>query len=167
MNQTILEFLYNLAAGNSWFTGLIIFSAVYLPYLIVFLLVLGAVLYKDKKFSKQIIFSFVITLALWFLVFLFKKFFPTSRPFEILPSIVPLFPHSAGGAFPSSHAVFFGALASALFFLGNKKLGIWLGIAAFLIAVARVAAGVHWPADVLAGLFFGSIGAWVLVKLKE
>ncbi|TSC66826.1 MAG: phosphoesterase PA-phosphatase-like protein [Parcubacteria group bacterium Gr01-1014_73] len=167
MNQTILEFLYNLVAGNYWLTGLTVFFAVYLPYLIVLLFLIGVVFSKDKKFRQQIIFSFAVTFALWFLVFLFKEFFPTPRPFEVLSNIVSLFPHSPDGAFPSGHATFFGALASALFFMGNKKLGLWLGAAAILIAAARVATGVHWPADVLAGLLIGSIGAWVLIKLKN
>ena len=164
MNQTILEFLYNLVAGNSWLTGLTVFFAVYLPYLIVALLAGVAIFSKDKNFKKDIIISFIITGALWFIVFVFKEIFPSPRPFEVLANIIPLFPHSAGGAFPSGHAAFFGALAVALFCLGHKRWGCWLGWAAILIAVARVAAGVHWPADVLAGLLVGSIGAYVLIK---
>ncbi|KKT75376.1 MAG: Phosphoesterase PA-phosphatase related protein [Parcubacteria group bacterium GW2011_GWB1_44_7] len=165
MNQTILEFLYGLASNNSWLAAPAVFSAVYLPYLIILSLAVGAVFSKNKKFRRQVIFSFAITFALWFLVFLFKEFFPTPRPFEVLSNIVPLFPHFPDSAFPSGHATFFGALAAALFFLDNKRLGLWLGLAAVLIVVGRVATGVHWPADVIAGLLIGSIGAWVSVKL--
>lgn len=165
MNQAILEFLYHFAAGSSWLTGLTIFVAVYLPYMIVIGLGASAVFSNDKNFRQKIIFSFVVTAALWFIVLVFKEIFSLPRPFEILPNIVSLFPHSAGGAFPSGHATFFSALAGASFFLSYKRLGFWLGLAAILVVTARVAAGVHWPTDILAGLLIGSIGAWALVNL--
>ena len=51
MNQTILEFLYNLASTNLQITELTVFFAVYLPYLIIALLAGLSIFSKDKNFK--------------------------------------------------------------------------------------------------------------------
>jgi undecaprenyl-diphosphatase len=57
-------------------------------------------------------------------------------------------------SFPSGHAAFFFALATttAVF---DRRLGILLLIGAALVSLARVAAGIHYPSDVLAGALIG------------
>ena len=60
-----------------------------------------------------------------------------------------------GYAFPSGHATFFAALAMYIFFL-NKKAGYVFMISALLVGLARIAAGVHFPVDILGGFVLGS-----------
>ena len=60
-----------------------------------------------------------------------------------------------GKSFPSSHAVNNFAVAT-LFAFFYRKARIWLYLWAFLVAFSRVAVGVHFPLDILAGALIGS-----------
>ena len=94
-------------------------------------------------------------------------FIDRARPFEVLEELKPLIEQSEGASLPSGHAIFFFTLTAA--WLGyNRRIGWWLGLGAGLMALARVAAGVHWVSDVLAGaglgLAFGLAVSLVLQK---
>jgi len=65
-------------------------------------------------------------------------------------------------SFPSGHAMMSMAMAASIYFSGYKKLGFWLIIASILIGIGRVASGVHYPLDVIAGLLIGVAVAWGL-----
>ena len=67
-------------------------------------------------------------------------------------------------SFPSGHSTLFMAIAVAIF-LCHKKVGCWFVLFAFLIGVARIMAGVHFPVDILGGFLFGAIISYILVKL--
>jgi len=88
-----------------------------------------------------------------------------ARPFVdhsvhlLLPSQSP-----QEASFPSAHASFYFAL-STIVYLYNKKLGIFFYIVSFLIVIARVFTGVHWPSDVLAGAVLGIAMGLVLNKI--
>ena len=60
-----------------------------------------------------------------------------------------------GKSFPSSHAVNNFAVAT-LFAFFYRRARIWLYLWAFLVAFSRVAVGVHFPLDILAGALIGS-----------
>jgi undecaprenyl-diphosphatase len=75
------------------------------------------------------------------------------RPFDIL-EVNQLIFHEGFSALPSGHTIFFFTLATVLFFY-NRILGILFFIAGTLIGISRVFSGVHWPSDVLAGIFLG------------
>lgn len=69
-------------------------------------------------------------------------------------------PHS----FPSGHAVRAVMLAVVMLGLGPLWLGLLLLVWAPLVGLARVAMGVHYLSDVLAGVFLGlMVGAVVLL----
>lgn len=72
-------------------------------------------------------------------------------------------PHS----FPSGHAVRAAMLAVAILGLGPLWLGLLLLIWAPLVGLARVAMGVHYLSDVLAGMVLGLvIGGAVLLIIR-
>ncbi len=83
------------------------------------------------------------------------------RPF-IDHAVNLLIVHANTGSFPSGHAAFFFALATAVF-LSNRCAGQWLFLAAFLISVARVFVGVHYPGDILVGAAVGIFSGWLAV----
>jgi undecaprenyl-diphosphatase len=85
-----------------------------------------------------------------------------SRPFVADPHGVHLFSgHAADPGFPSDHATGAFAVAMALF-LRDRRWGIPALIAAALLSVGRVAIGVHYPSDVLAGAALGCAAALLL-----
>ena len=77
-----------------------------------------------------------------------------------------LYKHS----FPSGHAVTIFTLTGILmFYFRSLFLRISLILLALLIGISRIAVGVHWPVDVLAGAGLGSlcsmIGVYCVTKL--
>lgn len=101
------------------------------------------------------------------------------RPF-IDQTVNSLLAHENTGSFPSGHAAFFFALASAAYFFDkkirpegapsdsrwtNRRASFWLFAAAILISLARVFVGVHYPLDILAGALVGLFSGWLAVKV--
>jgi undecaprenyl-diphosphatase len=84
------------------------------------------------------------------------------RPFVADPSGVHLFAaHAADAGFPSDHATGAFAIAVALV-LRDRRWGAGALVLAAALAVGRVAIGVHYPTDVIAG---GALGAAVALVL--
>lgn len=84
------------------------------------------------------------------------------RPFVAHPHAVQLFAqHAADPGFPSDHATAAFAIAVALLLRSRRWGGLAL-VAATILAVTRVAMGIHYPTDVLAGAAVGSLAAIVL-----
>jgi undecaprenyl-diphosphatase len=85
-----------------------------------------------------------------------------ARPFVADPHGVHIFAaHSADPGFPSDHATAAFAVAVALL-LRKRSWGIAALVLAAVLAVGRVAIGVHYPTDVIAGAALGSAGALAL-----
>ncbi|HEV2858590.1 MAG TPA: phosphatase PAP2 family protein [Solirubrobacterales bacterium] len=85
-----------------------------------------------------------------------------ARPFVADPHGVHLFSgHAADPGFPSDHATAAFAIAVAIL-LRKRRWGIAALVAAAVLSVGRVALGVHYPSDVLAGAALGSAAALAL-----
>ncbi|MFA5777908.1 MAG: phosphatase PAP2 family protein [Candidatus Paceibacterota bacterium] len=164
MNNAIFFFFYNLAHQSNLFDNLIIFLAVYFPFVAVilaglFLLFHHEILRAENPFrvflekKKEILVVFFSSFLAYFLASILKILFHTTRPFLAFPNINALFSESSY-AFPSGHAAFFSALAFSIFFL-HKKAGYVFIFFALLIGVARIVAGVHFPIDILGGFILG------------
>ena len=81
------------------------------------------------------------------------------RPFVTHPDTVHLFAkHAADPGFPSDHATAAFAIAVALL-LRSRRWGVIALVAATILAVTRVAMGIHYPTDVLAGAALGTLSA--------
>ena len=84
------------------------------------------------------------------------------RPFVADPGSVHLFVrHAADPGFPSDHATAAFAIATALM-LRNRVWGAVVLVFAAILSVGRVAMGIHYPSDVLAGAALGSLAALAL-----
>lgn len=180
MNESIFRYLNGFAGRNEFFDAAIIFSAKWLPWVLVAGLVLfifihrhdGARTLRELFLSAKlrmrepamIVFSAFSALALSEAL---KYFYISPRPFEILANVNLLFSHGGGDSFPSGHATFFAALAAAVYSY-HKKLGIIYIIGALLIGLGRITAGIHFPIDILAGYILGgAIGLSVYALLKR
>jgi undecaprenyl-diphosphatase len=85
-----------------------------------------------------------------------------ARPFVADPNGVHLFSnHAADPGFPSDHATGAFAVAMAIW-LRNRRLGTVALVAAAVLSVGRVAIGVHYPSDVVAGAALGCAAALLL-----
>ncbi len=84
------------------------------------------------------------------------------RPFVADPGQLHLFvSHSADASFPSDHATAAFAIAVAIL-LRKRSWGIVALVLAAILSVGRVAVGVHYPTDVLAGATLGAAAALLL-----
>jgi undecaprenyl-diphosphatase len=93
---------------------------------------------------------------------LITGFWDRARPYDAHPGSAHLFvAPSHDPSFPSDHATAAFAIAVSIW-LRNRKAG-WVALAmAAVISVARVAVGVHYPGDVVAGALLGTACALLL-----
>ena len=171
MDTTIFYFIYSFAHQSAWFDGLIVFFAVYFPYIVVAMV--GIFLLFYRKSWKEFLIVFLTSGLAVFLATMLKNLFHTSRPYVLLHNIHPLFVESSF-AFPSGHATLFSALAFTTFFLPassiatigrSKKTSYRFMLFALFIGLARIAAGVHFPTDILGGFVLGIATPLVLLFL--
>ena len=166
MNNTIFYFFYNLAHQFSFFDGLIVFFAVYFPYLVILSAFLFLLFHREalaslkpfaefKKKYREIVLVFFSGGLAWIVAKILKTLIHADRPFVALSNVRSLFTET-GSAFPSGHATFFMGLAVALFFI-DKKIGYLFMFFALIIGLARIIAGAHFPVDILGGFILGSL----------
>lgn len=139
-----------------------IFLAEHLIYLMGIVLLLF--LLRFKKNWKMVLIALTSGVAARFLVTgLIRLLKPRGRPFTI-NEVSLLIDRVNEQSFPSGHASFAFGLATIVY-LYNKKWGIVFFVSALLISIARVFAGVHWPADILAGAAVGIFTGWLVNKI--
>jgi membrane-associated phospholipid phosphatase len=100
----------------------------------------------------------------------FKSFLPLPRPLGLLPTdmVNVIGPGLRRGAFPSGHTSTMALLAGILALTSVRRSVPWLALCmAVLVGMSRMAVGVHWPSDVLAGLALGWTSAWVGLRLAS
>src|SRR3989344_3006945 len=166
INQTAFQYINNVAGKWAWLDWIGWFFADPLGWgLVAILLVLF--FWKRHIISRRgIVISIVSAIVARFgFVTLIRLWYHSPRPFEVI-KVRQLIPED-GWSFPSGHASFYFALAMGVY-MYNKKLGWIFFIAAAIMGVARVFAGVHWPADILGGVGVGMLTAvlvdWIASK---
>ncbi|MCX6721546.1 MAG: phosphatase PAP2 family protein [Candidatus Staskawiczbacteria bacterium] len=166
MNLDLYLFnLINQFAGRlAWLDYFAMFCAEYLGYLLLAILILFLAI-NFRKYWRMVLEAVVAAVITKFILADFIRWlWFRPRPFVAL-NFVPLINQSAKEAsFPSGHASFYFAL-STIVYCYNKKAGTFFYIASFLIVIARVFTGVHWPLDVLAGAILGILMGWILNML--
>ena len=143
--------------------AIIIFFGQYFGYILVGLL---ALFLLKKRYTRLVLEMLVAAiLSRGIITEAIRFFFPQDRPF-VENGATPLIEHAASSSFPSGHASLFFALGTVLYFY-NKKAGILFLLASAAIGIARVAAGLHWPIDIIAGALIGIGSGWIVVKLSH
>jgi undecaprenyl-diphosphatase len=91
-----------------------------------------------------------------------KTIITRERPFITYPEIEKL-SEAGSSSFPSGHTLEAFAIAVAFSMLvPMRKYFMPVYIWAILVAYSRMALGVHYPSDVLAGLITGSLIGWII-----
>lgn len=166
MNESIFFFLHSLANQSPVTDGVIVFAAEYLPWIVIAAGVVFLWIHVEASAKikwREIFAVFLASVTAYVSAIILKILFATNRPGIALENVTPLF-IKYDYAFPSGHATFFAALATAIF-LKHKRAGIWFIAAAILVSSARIIAGVHYPVDILGGFTLGAVIAYLLRKI--
>jgi undecaprenyl-diphosphatase len=120
----------------------------------------------DGRVKKEQAFrAFAAALLAWAIAQMLKSLLPSVRPFIVNMELPLTYTLHFDNAFPSSHTAIAFSLAITLW-LHNKKLGIVYIALAFLVAIGRLFANVHYILDVVIGSMIGVMVAVVVDKLS-
>lgn len=172
MNEYLFYAINSIVGKSLWLDEVIVFFATTFGYLLFAGLVFFLFRHRDVRVGVRDA-TVILSAAsvAWGIALALKLLFSDPRPFLALQDITPLIQISAldgSGAFPSGHATFFASIAGSLY-LYHKHIALWFGFAALLIGLSRVAAGVHWPGDILGGYVLGLVvgfGVYALYHTK-
>lgn len=148
-----------------WLDVLGIYFAKYFEYILIFCLILFLFLNFKKRWRIIVQALFSAVLARLVIVNFIRWLWQRPRPF-IENNINLLLDYPNKASFPSGHAAFYFAI-STIVFLYNKKAGILFYIASFLICLARIFTGIHWPSDILVGAIVGILSGLIIHKISK
>jgi undecaprenyl-diphosphatase len=159
----LFQQINSLAGHYQWLDALAIFLAAYLQYFLGAGVVIWMLVKKDrlvfwKNFKITVYFFVVAIISRFIFGEIIKRAINRARPFES-DQVNLLFSYDAGLSFPSGHMSFFFAFSTAVYFY-NKKAGLICYIASFLMGLARIYVGVHYPLDILGGMVLGFLAGW-------
>jgi membrane-associated phospholipid phosphatase len=141
---------------------IISYTTTFISIALVLIVLIISIVKRSKSISKR----FFILVAVLILVAItsqgLKTLFYRERPFTTYPLIEKL-SEGGGSSFPSGHTLEAFAMATALSLLfSKKKIVIPVYLWAILVAYSRMALGVHYPSDVLAGIIIGTFIGWIV-----
>jgi len=163
----LFNLLFSLSGRSTMLDEVLVFLAEFLILALV-LVVASLIVYalsKGRPRQAWILFVGLFAGALaWLASMWAKTFFQTVRPFAD-KTIIPLVESQTNStAFPSAHAAAVAA-AGVVLYRFNKFIGLATIALAFIIGIARVAIGVHWPIDIAGGVVCGIVLGWIVRRL--
>lgn len=170
MDFILFNAIHDFAGKNFFLDETAVLFAVYLPYILIILagvFVVKRALWKERIYAFLII-ALSVTVARGIIAESIRFVYEHPRPFVEL-GFVPLIAVDATNSFPSGHASFLFALAVASWYF-NRTVGYWFLGGALVNGIARVFTGVHWPFDILGGMFvalISYIAVWSLLQNYE
>lgn len=119
-------------------------------------ILLAVILFLIPKTRKTGI-VIIVALCIDFVVCngILKNFFARIRPCDVNTQIQLLIARPDGFSFPSGHTAASFAAVAGLYFSGERKLWKPALALACLIAFSRLYLYVHYPTDILGGIFVG------------
>jgi undecaprenyl-diphosphatase len=155
MDESILYAIRQLC-GLPWLDNLMIALSWLGNNGLVWCAIAAILLTRAQTRSCGLICAAALLFSLLFCNLLLKNLVARPRPYDVLPWLQPLVPLLADFSFPSGHACSSFAAATALALAGPAKQWALPAFAlALLISFSRLYVGVHYPSDVLGGLFVG------------
>jgi undecaprenyl-diphosphatase len=168
LDLALVNQLNNYANGSSMSGYTAIFFADYFQY------VLGCILiglfFSSRAWLKTVILAMIsASVARLGVKTIILFFIQRARPFTATQDIHVLINTSFSEqyqSFPSGHALIFFAIAFTAY-LHDKKWGLFFLVSAILMGIARVAVGVHYPSDIVAGAIIGILSATATVYISK
>lgn len=162
VDVTIFRWLNSWVFWKLWADAAIVFRAVFLGWWVLAGLLAFGVLVLLPRFRRLLRKNWEMIgvalagalIARFGIVEAIRYVYNRPRPFEVLSDINQILFHEPGGSFPSGHAAFYFAIAAVVsryYF----KTSLLFYAAAFSVSLNRVAAGLHWPSDIVGGAIVG------------
>ena len=157
----------NLAEQSRIFDTLVVFLAEYFQYFLIaiFLILLFFSRYAKREKLRLFWVTVISIIVARLGVTEFVRFF-YQRPRPFVTYQVHRLLSENEWSFPSGHSAFFFAMAMAIYFY-NKKWGIGFFLAAILMNISRIIAGVHYPTDIIGGAVIGMAAAYIVFYFAE
>lgn len=157
LNIQIFNFLYSFAHRSVALDSVIIFIASDFALISAFALFYFLYKHKDRRRGvKEVSVVVISAFIAWAIAHLLKDFYHVPRP-DAAAGITSIIDYGRDiYSFPSGHATFFSALAISIYFY-HKKLGYFFAVCALVIGIARIMAGIHYPADITTGYLLGTL----------
>lgn len=164
-NTALFFQIYNLSQKNPILDALMIFGANYLIFIVLLIISILAVFGVNKDRKAFILSMLGLGIAL-ILTQIIRIFFQSERPF-ITYSIIPLISlNSPSASFPSIHTLVISVITFNYIYF-KSKLSPFLIFSLLWICLARIYVGVHYPLDILGGIFVGFLSVFIVLKLKK
>ena len=96
-----------------------------------------------------------------------KKLVGRTRPYIVNEAIEYITTRPSDNSFPSGHTGCVFAVASVIFFMMPKKVGIPAMIVASLVGISRLYVGVHYPTDIIGGFIIGMFTGFIAKLIVE
>lgn len=166
INYSLFESIFSVAHINPILDSIVVFFAAYLPYFAVFAFLWFLFITYRADWRARLMFfgesALAVILSRGILTEAIRIIVPNPRPNAALHIEALL--NETSSSFPSAHAATFFVLAMTLWFF-NKNWSRWFFAFALINGIARIAAGVHWPFDILGGIGVGMISALLIHEL--
>ncbi|MDZ4124085.1 MAG: phosphatase PAP2 family protein [Hydrogenophaga sp.] len=163
VNIQLFEILNLSANASPWLVKLAILTSTVLPGFLLSSVISAIAIGRPRWRSTAIQATFAMALS-FPIARLLASLIDASRPF-VLGLGHQWMAHASTPGFPSTHATVAAAFAAAVWWSNPKSSMRWLApFAALAIGWSRVATGVHFPVDVLAGFVLGGTVGWGIVQ---
>ncbi|NQV01124.1 MAG: phosphatase PAP2 family protein [Bacteroidia bacterium] len=156
LDFTILEWIHHnrlesMDEALSWFSA----ATTYISIIMILIVILSSRFRKAGLMKSLQMFATFFIAAL--INYTMKSYFLRERPFRVYESIEKL-AEGGSSSFPSGHTLEAFAMATVISLLfRRRKIQFPVFIWAILVSYSRLALGVHYPTDILAGVVFGII----------
>jgi undecaprenyl-diphosphatase len=155
INQSITLAVYHLSSQNIWTESFAILLSDGLMVVAVCMYVFFMFpLRKEGAYSRTVFHDLLPVAVTAVVALLVKSALLVARPYAVL-HFVPFVPATDPlASFPSLHVALIAAFATTLWF-AHRRLGRLMIFLVPLVMLGRIAVGVHWFTDVLAGAYLG------------
>ncbi len=169
MDKMLLSYIASLQGQNALIDRFFIVTASYSSYffMIVFMLITGYItLFKGPGRRKPLLVAILILSFTLGANMLIRTVVGRERPFVTFGEFAPLIYHTASFSFPSNHAAVSFAVAWTGF-LVSPLVGWLIAGIAVIVSFSRVYVGVHFPADILAGMLVSFIVFFLVSRIEK